>query len=312
MLCPICKNTNFVKRGPLAPRYPEDPGELPFDLWECQECEIVRVDFLADEKELLSFRERFNDMLVGKMEEKDRGKALRFFEHRARKFDGLQPGRLLDIGSERGYFLKVMKDRGWRVEGLEPFPEFVNYAKETFDVLVHPKKLEDFSSEGSYDLITLWHVLEHLEDPSEALRQCRLFLAEGGLLHFEIPNIDSLGVRLGGKFWMGFRDPTHAWLLRKKSMEPLARSAGFNVIRVESGYSPSAWYSLKRALFGRLFDREHWRVKKVGHKTPPGPLQYLLYGVFGFYPILKSVSGVAGLLNWGEALNVWLQKKTSA
>ena len=308
-ICPICDAERFAPVGPHASPDPDDPWELAFELSCCDQCRLTAITFTGSDEHRAAYNDRFHDNLFQKLDEKSIGSALKLFEERASKFDLMSPGRILDVGSERGYFLKVMADRGWTVEGIEPLQPFAQYARHTFNVTVHEARLEEFEPDAPYDLITLWHVLEHLENPVEAVQRLSRFLSPRGILHVEVPNIDSLGTLIGQKYWMGFRDPTHRWFFRPQTMHRLAESAGLVVKDLDRGYSRASWYSLKRAFFGRLHGREHWRVAREGHRLKPSTATRTAYSVLAFYPAVKALSWFAGKLSRGESMNVWMGRE---
>lgn len=308
MSCPICGGSLVLTIPPDAPPDPGDPRELAFRLRACPGCSLVGIEFLMEEPGLSRYIDDFHENLFSKMNRKEVEKGLKLFRERASRFADRTPGRVLDIGCERGYFLKAMAEAGWQAIGLEPLEPFAAYARDELGVEARSCTLQRYEGEADFDLITLWHVLEHLEDPVDALGRARDLLAAGGVIHFEVPNIDSMGRYLGGKYWMGFRDPTHRWFFRRPALGPLAESAGLEIVQVESGPSPAAWYSLKRALFGRVYGREHWRVQKEGPRHPPGALGRLLYRTLGFYPVAKSLGLIAGGLGYGEVINVTLRR----
>ena len=111
-------------------------------------------------------------------------------------------GRLLDIGSGIGHFLKIARDDGWQVEGIEPRPEAVKYCYETFGIKVHQGFLENFVCQSEfYDVITLWDVLEHVSDHIQFLEKCIQLLAPGGILVIAIPNASGWPARVFKGSW---------------------------------------------------------------------------------------------------------------
>jgi SAM-dependent methyltransferase len=106
-------------------------------------------------------------------------------------------GSLLDIGCGDGLFLKVASEAGLAVEGIEFSPEGARRAALR---LGRPIALGDLSRggllEGPFDIVTLWHVLEHLGDPSAMLSAARRRLRPGGLLAVAVPNLDNLPMQL--------------------------------------------------------------------------------------------------------------------
>lgn len=91
-------------------------------------------------------------------------------------------GRLLDLGTGTGYFADVMQRRGWQVEAVEKSAQARAFAKEHFNLDVKPHTaLKDFAP-GSFDVITLWHVMEHLEPLNETWETLHSLLTEKGVL----------------------------------------------------------------------------------------------------------------------------------
>lgn len=99
-----------------------------------------------------------------------------------------QPGQLLDIGAGVGTFLAIARDRGWGVEGTEVSSTAVAKARELHALVLHQGLVEDAAPPGRYDVICLWHVLEHLPDPASTLRHCRGLLNGNGRIVLAMPN----------------------------------------------------------------------------------------------------------------------------
>jgi SAM-dependent methyltransferase len=107
-----------------------------------------------------------------------------------------QVSTLLDVGCGDGLFLQIARDSGWVVEGIEYSPEGARHAA---DRLGRPIALGDLSREnllrGPFEVITLWHVLEHLPEAGAMLQAARRRMAPGGLLVVAVPNLDNLLMR---------------------------------------------------------------------------------------------------------------------
>jgi len=96
--------------------------------------------------------------------------------------------RLLDVGAGIGTFLAQAKVDGWEVTGTEISRSAIAIARERYGIDLIEGQLEDISTEGQFDLVTMWHVLEHLPSPSHALTHCRGLLKTGGLMVVAVPN----------------------------------------------------------------------------------------------------------------------------
>jgi len=110
-----------------------------------------------------------------------------------------KPGRLLDYGCAVGLFVKVAKEAGWCAQGYERSPWAANYGRTQLglDITEADGTLDPFGS-NAFDVVTLWDVLEHLQNPREVLRMVANWISPGGLLALNTVNSSSLGARVAG------------------------------------------------------------------------------------------------------------------
>jgi len=142
-----------------------------------------------------------------------------------------EPGRILDVGCGAGHFLNGMKLRGWQTFGIEVSEGAAAYARERFGLEVHVGELEEAEFPAAcFDVITLWHVLEHLHDPLATLMEINRLLKDDGLLVFAIPNWESVDARLFGEFWVGLDVPRHLYVFARPALESLLFEAGFKIV----------------------------------------------------------------------------------
>jgi cyclopropane fatty-acyl-phospholipid synthase-like methyltransferase len=119
-------------------------------------------------------------------------------------------GRLLDVGCGRGNFLTIARDYGFDVRGIDISDRAVEYAQKQFNLRVDVATLDDLArTENRFDVITLWHVLEHFVDPFKHLQQVRSLLNEGGICVIEVPNLNSLKFRIARQKWHGGNHPLY-------------------------------------------------------------------------------------------------------
>lgn len=141
------------------------------------------------------------------------------------------PGRLLDIGAGRGRFVAEARAAGWHADGIEPSLRGIAGARGR-GIELQRADIDDASVErGSLDAASLWHVLEHLDDPGAALERIAGWLAPGGLLVVGVPNLASVQARAGSGRWYHLDVPRHRThftvdglhaLLRRHGLEPVA------------------------------------------------------------------------------------------
>jgi SAM-dependent methyltransferase len=140
------------------------------------------------------------------------------------------PGRLLDVGCATGIFLHEMQLAGWDAVGVEPNRDAADYAQRRFGLPVHTGTLRQTElPDASFDVITLWDVLEHLHTPWADLVEAHRLLADGGLLVIRIPNLESIGARLFGPCWLGWDLPRHLYFLPRRALVAALSRLGFTV-----------------------------------------------------------------------------------
>jgi SAM-dependent methyltransferase len=106
-------------------------------------------------------------------------------------------GKLLDVGSGKGEFLAAAKMRGWEVFGVEPALGFVRCARQKFGLDIQNSTLEEASfPENYFDAVTLNMTLEHIDNPHSLLSAIYRVLKKGGILYIEVPNMDSMLLKL--------------------------------------------------------------------------------------------------------------------
>jgi len=156
--------------------------------------------------------------------------------------DDRQKRRVLDVGCSTGEFLTSISSH-CEVEGIEPESRAAQWA-ERLGLNVHNGTLQSFVSEresagqdvGEYDLITMWHVLEHVPDPVVELKQLHNLLSPTGILLIALPNIESFDSRLYRSCWVALDAPRHLWHFSPKPLKQLAEKCGFCLTR--SGMLP--------------------------------------------------------------------------
>ena len=146
--------------------------------------------------------------------------------------------KILDIGCGTGQFLCIAKDRGWETYGIEPSAKASEYAQKKFGLKVLTKKLEEAELPDKYfDVITMWHSLEHIPDPSGSLQAINRSLKDNGLLVISLPNISSFDAKYYGKLWRGLSIPFHLYHYSPKTLRILLEKTGFDAIGIDFSVS---------------------------------------------------------------------------
>ncbi len=143
---------------------------------------------------------------------------------------GLSHGRLLDIGTGTAYFPYHMKKRGWAVAAIEKNEKARRFAKEHFGLEVGEESLLDELPDSSFDAITLWHVMEHLEKLNETWERLRALLAERGVLVVAVPNSVSYDAGYYKEYWAAYDVPRHLWHFVPETMRRMGEKHGFELV----------------------------------------------------------------------------------
>ena len=144
-----------------------------------------------------------------------------------------QPGgELLDIGCATGQFLNYMSEYGWNVTGIEPDEKTRTRAISEYGLKVLPEEGLNTIRNGTFDLITMWHVLEHVSDLNGRMEQLRNLLKPQGTLIIAVPNCDAYDAGKYGAFWAGYDLPRHLYHFTKSDMKLLAEKHGFTIVTI--------------------------------------------------------------------------------
>lgn len=146
------------------------------------------------------------------------------------RLNGGKRGKLLDIGTGTGYFLNEMKQKKWEVLGIEADRKTRHFAIQTFDLQVFsPEKLFD-NSLSAFDVISLWHVLEHVAELKKYLAQIKQLLKPDGHLIIAVPNHWASEQNHYKQDWAAWDVPRHLWHFSPLSIQTLCDSFDFQIV----------------------------------------------------------------------------------
>jgi SAM-dependent methyltransferase len=148
--------------------------------------------------------------------------------------------KILDIGCGTGEFLLEMKKHNWDVTGMETAPEALNRAQEKdliiFDAL---QKIP-----GNFEVISMWHVMEHIYQIADLFEQIKRLLAAGGILILTVPNINSFEAGYYKNNWVALDAPRHLYHFRPVDIEKLLHMNGFEITKISSKLYFDTWYNV--------------------------------------------------------------------
>lgn len=228
--CPLCDKTEHKILG----------HERGLSVVKCSHCDLIYTNPRAKNAQ----ENYFGDVDVFFSEARliFKGKKVHHrdvnYEYELRKIQKHKPnGRLLDIGTNMGFFLRKAKAFGFDTEGVEPSPSLAKIAHEQFDLKIHNAFLEQANlPKNHYDVITLIDVLEHVTNPKELLSKCRELLKDDGIIAIKVPNGDynnfkeKLAAMLNKTASMDVWDCyEHVVHYTPRTFEKMADSCGFKI-----------------------------------------------------------------------------------
>ena len=147
------------------------------------------------------------------------------------------PGKMLEVGTGAGFFLKAAQRAGWQVQGIEISPEAVAFARDRLGLDVAQLPAEQLSTlAGGYDVVVMFEVIEHLFEPRVVLEAVQQMLRPGGALVISTPNFNALSRFALGNSWAVLSPGEHLYYFTHKTLAALLKSCGFTRTRFYNNY----------------------------------------------------------------------------
>lgn len=210
-----------------------------FEIHECTSCGLLFTEPRPDNAHIGSYyksenyysHQENNKGFIPKLYEKVKSVNLKSKCKMATK--EISIGKVLDIGCGVGDFLHSMEARGWETTGIEPSEDAINIArKRTKAQLYSPPEIVELQDE-SFDLITMWHVLEHVEDLRNETKQLQRLLKKGGRLILALPNFKSYDGQHYKEKWAAYDVPRHLSHFCKISVSNIFSNSELSLINTD-------------------------------------------------------------------------------
>jgi SAM-dependent methyltransferase len=180
------------------------------------------------------------------------------------------PARMLDAGAGRGRFVAAARAAGYDASGIEPSARGVRAARDAYGVALSREAIEEHDDEG-LDAVTLWHVLEHLDEPGAALERVASWLRPGGVLVVGVPNADSVQARVGGAGWYHLDVPRHRTHFTPRGLEALLAASGFEVVRVRHVLAEHNPFGMWQSAVSRMTSEPSYAFRLLKRSAPVRP-----------------------------------------
>ena len=219
-----------VKDADLIQKFRASGDELLIDqLVRCRGCGFQFVSpRLRSDLILSSYTEGEDPTYVSQVDARERTFAASLVD--IERVAG-RKGTLLDIGTAAGAFVAAARSQGWSAEGCEPNKWLAEWGSRHYGITIRQGSVYDQPYERqSFDVVTLWDVIEHTPNPRDMLDRCRDLLKPGGVLVVNFPDIGSWIARAMGRRWL-FLTSVHLFYFDRRTMRRMLESAGFTVER---------------------------------------------------------------------------------
>ena len=213
-----------------------------FDLLKCEDCGFVFTQNVLNEKEIGKYYKSQDYIshsdtkkgLINKLYHISRNYMLGRKAKIIKKYCLSGCSRLLDIGSGTGYFLNFMKEQKWGVTGVEQDLEARKFSQNNFNLeVISQDEMKDLKPD-QFDIITMWHVLEHVQPLNEYLERIHKLLKKDGRFFVAVPNYISFDAKHYGEYWAAYDVPRHLWHFSPGSFIKLMEKHNFKVLKTNS------------------------------------------------------------------------------
>ena len=216
------------------------------------------------------------------------------------------PARLLDAGAGRGRFVAAARAAGYEATGIEPSARGVDGARARHGVELVRAGIEDAPVPGgSADVVTLWHVLEHVDDPAATLDVLHGWLAPGGVLLVGVPNLASLQARIGGPRWWHLDLPRHRTHFTAAGLRVLLARRGFRVEREVHVLLEHNPFGLWQSAVSRVTPTSGWLYHALKRNAPMrAPDAIPTVAALPLLPVAAGLEAAAGAARRGGTVAV--------
>lgn len=276
--CPACASAN-IAHSLSAVDY--TVSQSAFAIWHCNDCTLRFTQDIPDAAGIIPYYQSVeyishsdtNKGIINRLYHLVRNYTLKTKYTLIKKVSGLNSGKLLDIGAGTGAFSNTMQSKGWEVTGLEPDSTARQQAMNNYQLqLFTPDTIQALTPAG-FDVITLWHVLEHVHDLEGYWNHFQCLLNNKGQLIIAVPNYTSYDAAYYREYWAAYDVPRHLYHFSPESIERLARKHGFKLEATYPMWFDSFYVSMlsekyrhkKNKLFSALIHGLISNIKTIGN-----------------------------------------------
>lgn len=230
--CPICSSEDY---HPFLSCKDYTVSLKEFNIVQCQSCSFRFTNPIPEEEEIGKYYQsedyishsNTNKGLINKLYKIARKNAL---EHKLKLVkDRVKGNKLMDIGSGTGEFLHHCSHNGLIVSGIEPSEDARNFSRSQYGLTVESEARLPEIADDSYDVISMWHVMEHVYHLQERVKEIKRIIKKEGKVFIAVPNCASLDAEIYAEEWAAYDVPRHLYHFQRAQMIKLWEDNGCEV-----------------------------------------------------------------------------------
>ncbi len=233
LTCPVCQSTNIIKKFDVKDYFLTQEN---FSIWQCKSCGLLFTNPIPKGQNLGKYYESPDYLSHDTSSSGVIGKLYQFLRkiNIARKYKIItnlkNSGNILDIGCGTGELLNYFQNQNWSCLGIEPNEPARKFAKAHYNLKVEEEQSLETIPSQSFDIISMWHVLEHVPDVNERIIQVKRILKNNGHLIIALPNPISRDSNYYKTYWAGLDVPRHLYHFSPQAFENLANRHNLEII----------------------------------------------------------------------------------
>ena len=289
-ICPCCNSSSVF---PVLSARDHTVSNEVFEIWHCDDCTNRFTQSVPGAADISPYYQSTSYVshsdtqkgFINRLYHIIRNHTLSTKRKLVQKVSGKRTGILLDVGAGTGAFVNTMQNAGWKITGLEPDDTARTNAAQKYALDLLSPELLDTLDEEHFDVITLWHVLEHVHALHPYLENFHRLLKPGGRLLIAVPNYTSYDAAHYKSFWAAYDVPRHLYHFSPKGMELLARKKGFVLETVQPMWFDSFYVSMlseqykngSANIVGAVWNGLLSNLKAIGNRKKASSLIYILF-----------------------------------
>ena len=236
--CPACKSSHIQ---PCLETKDFTISRETFVIWHCNSCSLRFTQNVPTADAIGRYYQSNNYIshsdtkkgIINRLYHSVRNITLNQKRKLVQRATGLKTGSLLDIGAGTGAFANAMKQANWNITALEPDETARSNAKKNYDLNLRLSEELFYQKPESFDVITLWHVLEHVHELHLYLQAFQTILKKNGVLIIAVPNYTSFDADYYKEYWAAYDVPRHLYHFSPQSMKLLMQQFMFVVTEMK-------------------------------------------------------------------------------